>query len=266
LKHISIQKITERSGGSLVTLAYVIDIHVQESKLTTMEALNLFKNELRNVVICGIYSKKLVNKRAIINAAESGGVTTFKLQVESDALLQVMGIEGVDSNNVSSNNVKGKHRKKRKVKGTFFCDFFFFLHFHQRTAVEKVLGIEAARTTIAAEVQKIMQHHGIVVDHRHTMLLADLMTASGTVLACTRHGLKKMKNSALMLASFEQTEDHLTLAALRGRTDPVRGVSERIIVGQQIHLGTGSVQMWQKYVLLIERNISLVLIRLFFFS
>ena len=131
-----------------------------------------------------------------------------------------MTINGVDAYNTTSNNIR---------------------------AVEKVLGIEAARKTIMDEVQKIMKHHSIIVDHRHTMLLADLMTASGQVLACTRHGLKKMKSSALMLASFEQTEDHLLNAAVRNRVDLVQGVSERIIVGQQIHLGTGSIQMWQKY-------------------
>lgn len=46
-----------------------------------------------------------------------------------------------------------------------------------------------------------METHGLSVDHRHVMLLADLMTCRGQVLGITRHGLSKMKESVLMLAS-----------------------------------------------------------------
>lgn len=47
------------------------------------------------------------------------------------------------------------------------------------------------------------------VDKRHLTLVADLMTCRGEVLGITRHGLAKMKESVLMLASFEKTADHL---------------------------------------------------------
>ena len=46
-----------------------------------------------------------------------------------------------------------------------------------------------------------MENHGLSVDHRHIMLLADLMTTRGQVLGITRHGLSKMKESVLNLAS-----------------------------------------------------------------
>jgi hypothetical protein len=41
--------------------------------------------------------------------------------------------------------------------------------------VEKTLGIEAARTTIMHEIQYTMNNHGMSIDTRHVMLLADLM-------------------------------------------------------------------------------------------
>ena len=53
------------------------------------------------------------------------------------------------------------------------------------------------------------QGHGMSIDARHTMLLADLMTYRGEVLGITRYGLAKMKESVLMLASFEKTAEHL---------------------------------------------------------
>ena len=77
------------------------------------------------------------------------------------------------------------------------------------------------------------------VDARHNMLLADCMTSKGEVLGITRFGIAKMKDSVLMLASFEKTTDHLFDAALRGAADPVRGVSECIIMGMPMAPGTG---------------------------
>ena len=46
-----------------------------------------------------------------------------------------------------------------------------------------------------------MVNHGMSIDARHVMLLADLMTFKGEVLGITRFGLAKMKDSVLMLAS-----------------------------------------------------------------
>ena len=51
------------------------------------------------------------------------------------------------------------------------------------------------------EIIYTMSEHGMSIDIRHTMMLADLMTYKGEVLGITRYGLAKMKESALMLAS-----------------------------------------------------------------
>ena len=71
------------------------------------------------------------------------------------------------------------------------------------------------------------------------MLLADVMTYKGEVLGITRFGMAKMKDSVLMLASFEKTTDHLFDAALHGRVDTIDGVSECIIMGIPMPVGTG---------------------------
>lgn len=42
--------------------------------------------------------------------------------------------------------------------------------------VFRTLGIEAARATIMKEINYTMTSHGMSIDIRHTMLLADLMT------------------------------------------------------------------------------------------
>ena len=104
--------------------------------------------------------------------------------------------------------------------------------------MRETLGIEAARTTIISEIDEVMGDMDI--DPRHMQLLADVMTYKGEVLGITRFGLSKMKDSVLQLASFEKTPDHLFEAAWHMKKDKIEGVSECIIMGQSMSLGTGS--------------------------
>jgi DNA-directed RNA polymerase III subunit RPC1 len=104
-----------------------------------------------------------------------------------------------------------------------------------------VLGIEAARSTIATEIGAVMGDMNI--DPRHMQLLADVMTYKGEVLGITRFGLSKMRDSVLQLASFEKTPDHLFEAAAGMKADKIEGVSECIIMGQTMSVGTGAFQV-----------------------
>jgi len=65
------------------------------------------------------------------------------------------------------------------------------------------------------------------------------MTFKGQVYGITRFGVSKMKESTLMLASFEMTTDHLYNSAIQCRKDRVSGVSEGIVMGNQVQIGTG---------------------------
>jgi len=104
-----------------------------------------------------------------------------------------------------------------------------------------VLGIEAARKTIIVEISAVMSSMNI--DPRHMQLLADVMTYKGDVLGITRFGLAKMRDSVLQLASFEKTPDHLFAAAVGMKKDKIEGVSECIIMGQSMSVGTGAMKV-----------------------
>ncbi|OBT87197.1 hypothetical protein VE02_04737 [Pseudogymnoascus sp. 03VT05] len=108
----------------------------------------------------------------------------------------------------------------------------------------QVLGIEAARTTIANEIESVMSEMNI--DPRHMQLLADVMTYKGEILGITRFGLSKMRDSVLQLASFEKTPDHLFDAAAGMKKDSIEGVSECIIMGQTMSVGTGAFKVVRK--------------------
>lgn len=54
-----------------------------------------------------------------------------------------------------------------------------------------------------------------------------------------------MKESVLLLASFERTIDHLYEAAFYGQKDKIAGVSECIILGAPMSIGTGMFKLLQ---------------------
>ncbi|BDD57158.1 hypothetical protein MPDQ_003502 [Monascus purpureus] len=153
--------------------------------------------------------------RAIIRTDETS--TTNTLLVEGYGLKDCMTTLGVDGRKTFTNNVM---------------------------EMREVLGIEAARFTIVQEISEVMKDMGI--DPRHMQLLADVMTYKGEVLGITRFGLAKMRDSVLQLASFEKTADHLFDAGGAGRTDLVEGVSECIIMGKTVSLGTGAMEVVRK--------------------
>jgi DNA-directed RNA polymerase III subunit RPC1 len=181
------------------------------SRATTEDAgsdLLLRANQLKRLIPAVAISGYPEATRAIIQTSETNEYTVL---VEGYGLRDCMTTEGVVGRSCTSNSVM-------EVLG--------------------VLGIEAARTTIAHEIGLVMSDMGI--DPRHMALLADVMIYKGEVLGITRFGLSKMRDSVLQLASFEKTPDHLFEAAAGMKSDSIEGVSESIIMGQIMKVGTGS--------------------------
>ncbi|KAL3107771.1 hypothetical protein niasHT_018094 [Heterodera trifolii] len=169
--------------------------------------LNHFRNFDHNVVVKGLPGVQ----RCVINADEKRG-DTYELFVEGTNFKEVLGLT----------EINGPRTK-----------------FNIALVIAEVLGIEAARGSIISEILTTMGEHGIELDRRHVQLLADLQTYRGQVLGITRDGLVKMKESVLLLASFERTIDHLYEAAFFGQQDRISGVSECIKIGTPMGSGTG---------------------------
>jgi DNA-directed RNA polymerase subunit A" len=109
--------------------------------------------------------------------------------------------------------------------------------------IEKHFGIEAARNALFKEIKQVMDLQGLPVDVRHIMLISDAMCSRGTIEPVGRHGLSGRKFSVLARAAFEETVKHLVNASIKGEEDPLNGVTENIIIGQSIKLGTGKVRL-----------------------
>ncbi len=140
----------------------------------------------------------------------------YVLYTEGSSLKKVMQFEGVDPTRIKTNNIN---------------------------EIGEVLGIEAARNAIINEATDTLREQGLSVDVRHIMLVADIMTVDGEVKQIGRHGVSGEKASVLARAAFEVTVNHILDAAIRGDVDDLKGVTENVIVGQPIQLGTGDVTL-----------------------
>jgi len=106
-----------------------------------------------------------------------------------------------------------------------------------------VLGIEAARTILINEIDEIFSQSSSYVNHRHLALLADVMTNKGGLMSIDRHGINKSDRGPLAKCSFEETPDIISRAAIFGELDKVAGVSSNIMLGQEVPIGTGTVEL-----------------------
>lgn len=156
-------------------------------------------------------------KRVIIRKEPNEGYVIYS---EGSNFKKVLEIEGVDPYRTTTNDIH---------------------------AIARELGIEAARNMIIHEAHGTLSEQGLNVDMRHIMLVADVMTADGTVRAIGRHGVSGEKSSVLSRAAFEITVNHLLLASQRGEIDSLNGVAENIIVGQPVSLGTGAIELMMSH-------------------
>ncbi|KAK6730881.1 hypothetical protein RB195_007384 [Necator americanus] len=155
------------------------------------------------------------DKKRVVITPEGGfkAISEWLLETDGTALLRVLSEQHIDPVRTTSNDI---------------CEIF------------EVLGIEAVRKAIEREMNNVISFDGSYVNYRHLALLCDVMTAKGHLMAITRHGINRQEVGALMRCSFEETVDILMEAAVHAETDPVKGVSENIMLGQLAKAGTGA--------------------------
>ena len=204
------QKLEDELGVSIV----VEDnrVIIRPEKESYRELLQLVKN-IQNVTLKGIKNIK----RVVIRKEENVG--EYVLYTEGSSLKKLEGMGGVDMTRTITNNI------------------------HE---IYEVFGIEAARNSLIKEATDTLREQGLTVDVRHIMLVADIMTVDGEVKAIGRHGISGEKASVLARAAFEVTVNHLLDAGIRGDIDELRGVTENVIIGQPIKLGTGHIDLVAK--------------------
>ncbi len=211
-KGLSVDEVKKKIEKSLKNVEVVesegkIVIQITEpSYKVLMDTLD----KLKKLVLAGI--KEI--RRVIVRKDEESG--EYVLYTEGSNLKKVMKVKGVDASRTITNNIY---------------------------EIYEVLGIEAARNAVIREAISTLEEQGLEVNVRHIMLVADVMTVDGVLRQIGRHGVAGEKQSILARAAFEMTVNNLLEAAVRGDVDRLKGITENIIVGQPIKLGTGDVEL-----------------------
>ena len=191
----------------------VLYVQLEPGENFSLIDLQKKKDKILNAKIKGI---RKIRRVIIQSMVGEDGRTEYFLVTEGSNLKDVLDVPGVDPRRVYTNNIK---------------------------EIEDILGIEAARMALIREMKDVLDEQGLDVDIRHIMLVADLMTFTGKVRQIGRHGISGEKPSPLARAAFEMTTQNLFDAAARGEIDDLRGVTETVIVGGVIRMGTGMVEV-----------------------
>jgi DNA-directed RNA polymerase beta' subunit len=97
------------------------------------------------------------------------------------------------------------------------------------------------------EAIEVLDEQGLDVDKRHIMLVSDIMCQTGEVRQIGRHGVSGEKSSVIARAAFEITVATLVDAAMKGTKDMFKGATESVIIGQNVPIGTGLIDLFMGY-------------------
>ena len=189
---------------------------IVDSKDLTIDEIYKLNEKIRDLKLKGVKGIS----RVIMSRDQE--LDEWVLYTAGSNLPDVLSIPGVDPTRIKTNHIQ---------------------------EIRDTLGIEATRQAIIDEATGVLQEQGLDVDIRHIMLVSDIMTQDGSLRQIGRHGIAGEKESVLARASFEVTVKHLLNSAARGERDKLRGITENVIIGQIIPLGTGTVDliMWPGY-------------------
>lgn len=183
----------------------------KEKKLTA-KAVRKLTQKVRDTLVRGVRG---IHKAVVLKGAED-----YFIRAGGFNIVGASENPAVDSKKIYTNNIK---------------------------EIERIYGIEAARKAIVKETTEVMNMQKLYVDIRHIMLLADAMTYAGSIKSIGRHGLSGEKVGVLGRAAFEETIKHLINASAFSEEEKLIGVTENIIVGQTVPVGTGKIRLAMKH-------------------
>ncbi len=181
---------------------------VEESDTATAIAI---RNKVLNTTVKGVPD---IERVTLVQKDDE-----WVIQTTGSNIAKVLEVKGIDRKSVMTNNVF-------EIAGT--------------------LGIEAARNALINELNSTLDDQGLEVDNRYIMLVSDLMCSRGYMQQIGRHGIAGTKDSVLARAAFEITVPTIAHAALGGEVEQLKGITENVIVGSNIPIGSGTVDLYMQ--------------------
>ena len=174
-------------------------------------SLHIHKNKILNQKVKGIPG---IDRVTVVKEGEE-----WKIQTSGSNLQKVRQIEGVDKARTTTNNI---------------------------FEIYQALGIEAARAALGRRDHWNTRRTGTRSGHSPHLPCRRLDDQQGFLQQIGRHGVAGTKTSVLARAAFEITVPTLAEAAVRGETEELRGVTENVIVGLPIPVGTGMIDVFMR--------------------
>ncbi|AMM04441.1 hypothetical protein IJGMMPBP_00029 [Infectious spleen and kidney necrosis virus] len=137
--------------------------------------------------------------------------------VSGSTLLYALGVQGVDADNTTCNNVWDVYEAK---------------------------GLIAAKRFLTHSMVECL---GDDVHMAHIRVLVDRMTFSGLPTAVDRYTMRSCETGPISKATFEESLDILVSSAVRGERDNNTGVGACLVAGKMLPLGTGSCRVATDY-------------------
>jgi DNA-directed RNA polymerase beta' subunit len=221
---ISLESIVNRIDSSLEGVICVfspdflgkIDIFVDTSEIEVAEDMDNFEDacryHLRDVVIPSLFQVHICGIQFVENLFLDKKGNEWFGDTEGSNFQEILGLSIVDQSRVLSN------------------DMWEIYH---------TLGIEAARNFLIDEFTSVISSDGTDVNDSHAILLVDLMTFSGNIVAISRYGHKKENCGPMAKASFEESLENFLKAGVFGEKESTNGVSASVMLGKVPRVGTG---------------------------
>lgn len=187
------------------------NINLEEEEILFINQENCHKMYLENVVIPNLNNLSICGIPKIQQMFFVRNKDTWIVNTLGSNLPRMVAHPLIDENQVISNNV---------------WDIY------------ELFGIEAARQFLINEFTEVVSS-GDSVNQRHIMLLADIMTHTGTIISISRYGMRKEKIGPLAKASFEESLDNFIKASVYGEVENTNGVSASVMCGKKSKIGTG---------------------------
>lgn len=104
------------------------------------------------------------------------------------------------------------------------------------------LGIEAVRSFLIYEINRVLSFDGTYINIRHISLLVDLMLRKGIITSVDRNGMGK-DAGPLAAAMFEQTVKIITSCAANTEVDSMQSISSAVMLGKLSQIGSNTVKV-----------------------
>ena len=209
--------------------------------------------------------------------AENDGVIEFGKELRGKQKVSIVKNDGTSSSYLIP---KGKHinfnQGEKIKKGEYLLDGQPLPH-----DILRILGIKDLTEYFVNQVQEVYRLQGVIINDKHIevilrqmlkkieiKLTGDSKLLPGEIIEKTKFDeinleLKKenkkeavgerilmgitkaslQTESFISAASFQETTRVLTDAAIRGKTDKLKGLKENVIVGRLVPAGTGSIKV-----------------------